>query len=131
MPCRGTGVFWFWVSFFLFSVLGIKIVEHVEGFCDWNTSCNQTLQLASLDYQPERESYLREINASEVGHTVMMSRSVWHKVRESTAVSIEGIQDVLQGLQPSGKAIPSRFSWDAANPGQHSRGDDGSGRPLN
>ena len=94
-------------------------------------SSNQTLQLASLDYQPERESYLREINASEVGHTVMMSRSVWHKVRESKAVSIEGIQDVLQGLQPSGKAIPSRFSWDAANPGQHSRGDDGSGRPLN
>ncbi|MFG6106718.1 N-acetyltransferase [Leptothoe sp. EHU-05/26/07-4] len=78
---------------------------------------NQTLQLASLDYQPERESYLREIEATEVGHTVMMSRSVWHKVRESKAVSIEGLQDVLQGLQPSGKAIPSRFFWDAANSG--------------
>ncbi|EKV03421.1 hypothetical protein Lepto7375DRAFT_5719 [Leptolyngbya sp. PCC 7375] len=78
---------------------------------------NQTLQLASLDYQPERESYLREIDATEVSHTVMMSRSVWHKVRESKAVSIEGLQDVLQGLQPSGKAIPSRFFWDAANSG--------------
>ncbi|NEQ50657.1 MAG: N-acetyltransferase [Leptolyngbya sp. SIO3F4] len=77
-------------------------------------SSNQTLQLASLDYQPERESYLREIDATEVEHTVMMSRSVWHKVRETKAVSIEGIQDVLQGLQPSGKAIPSRFFWDAA-----------------
>ncbi|MBX2863939.1 MAG: N-acetyltransferase [Leptolyngbyaceae cyanobacterium MAG.088] len=90
-------------------------------------SSNQTLQLASLDYQPERESYLREIDATEVGHTVMMSRSVWHKVRESKAVSIEGLQDVLQGLQPSGKAIPSRFFWDAANSGlRHSAGDDSS-----
>lgn len=79
-------------------------------------AANPTLQLASVDYQPERESYLREINATEVEHTVMMSRSVWHKVRESKAVSIEGLQDVLQGLQPSGKAIPSRFWWDAVNP---------------
>ncbi|MEM1241675.1 MAG: N-acetyltransferase, partial [Cyanobacteria bacterium P01_H01_bin.26] len=90
---------------------------------------NRALQLASLDYQPERESYLREIDATEVDHTVMMSRSVWHKVRESKAVSIEGLQDVLQGLQPSGKAIPSRFLWDAANPGmgQHPSGDDSPG----
>ncbi|MBT9315255.1 N-acetyltransferase [Leptothoe spongobia] len=89
---------------------------------------NQTLQLASLDYQPERESYLREIDATEIEHAVMMSRSVWHKVRETKAVSIEGLQDVLQGLQPSGKAIPSRFFWDAANPGlRQSTGDDSSG----
>ncbi|MBE9068284.1 N-acetyltransferase [Leptolyngbya cf. ectocarpi LEGE 11479] len=88
---------------------------------------NSALQLASLDYQPERESYLREINATEVGHTVMMSRSVWHKVRESKAVSIEGIQDVLQGLQPSGKAIPSRFSWDAASSRPPTGNDSGSG----
>ncbi|MEO0352510.1 MAG: N-acetyltransferase [Cyanobacteria bacterium P01_A01_bin.15] len=92
-------------------------------------SSNRALQLASLDYQPERESYLREIDATEVDHTVMMSRSVWHKVRESKAVSIEGLQDVLQGLQPSGKAIPSRFLWDAANSGmgQPSSGDDSPG----
>ncbi|MGD1853097.1 MAG: N-acetyltransferase [Leptolyngbyaceae cyanobacterium] len=91
-------------------------------------SSNQTLQLASLDYQPERESYFREIEATEVEHTVMMSRSVWHKVRESKAVSIEGLQDVLQGLQPSGKAIPSRFFWDAADPGlRRSTRDDASG----
>lgn len=90
-------------------------------------SPNQTLQLASLDYQPERESYLREIDATEVEHTVMMSRSVWHKVRETKAVSIEGLQDVLQGLQPSGKAIPSRFFWDATNPGlKHPTRDDSS-----
>lgn len=91
-------------------------------------SSNQVLQLASLDYQPERESYLREIGATEVGHTVMMSRSVWHKVRESKTVSIEGLQDVLQGLQPSGKAIPSRFFWDAASSNglRHPSGDDSS-----
>lgn len=90
-------------------------------------SSNPALQLASLDYQPERESYLREINATEIDHTVMMSRSVWHKVRESKSVSIEGIQDVLQGLQPSGKAIPSRFSWDAVNPSLRPPAGDDSG----
>lgn len=90
-------------------------------------SANPSLQLASLDYQPERESYFREIEATEVDHTVMMSRSVWHKVRESKAVSIEGLQDVLQGLQPSGKAIPSRFFWDAAHSSGRPAGDDSPG----
>ncbi|MBT9311387.1 GNAT family N-acetyltransferase [Leptothoe kymatousa] len=92
-------------------------------------SANPTLQLASVDYQPERESYFRQIGATEVEHTVMMSRSVWHKIRESKSVSIEGLQDVLQGLQPSGKAIPSRFSWDAVNHSlrpSHRRQDDSS-----
>lgn len=41
-----------------------------------------------------------------------MSRSVWHKVRESK-LSLEGLQlsDVLQSLQPARKPIPSRISW--------------------
>ncbi|MEO1589985.1 MAG: GNAT family N-acetyltransferase [Cyanobacteria bacterium J06632_22] len=73
----------------------------------------QPLRLASLDYQPEREAYLNRIEATEVAHTVMMSRSVWHKVRESKAVTLEGLHlpDVLQGLQPAGKPMPGRFSW--------------------
>jgi hypothetical protein len=73
----------------------------------------QSLRLASLDYQPEREEYLKSIGAVEVEHTLMMSRSVWHKVRESKTVSLEGLHlpDVLQGLQPSSKPIPGRFSW--------------------
>jgi hypothetical protein len=42
----------------------------------------------------------------------MMSRSVWHKLRESKLVSLDGLQlsDMLQGLQPAGKPIPGRMS---------------------
>lgn len=73
----------------------------------------QALQLASADYQPEREEYLEQIGANRVEHTLMMSRSVWHKLRESKFVSLEGIQwsDVLQGLQPARKPIPGGMSW--------------------
>lgn len=72
----------------------------------------QPLYLASADYQPEREEYLQQIGASRIGHTLMMSRSVWHKLRESKLVSLEGLQlsDMLQGLQPAGKPIPGRMS---------------------
>ncbi len=73
---------------------------------------NQPLQLASADYQPEREEYLQQIGAERVDHTLMMSRSVWHKLRESKPVSLEGLQlsDVLQGLQPAHKPVPGRMS---------------------
>jgi len=73
----------------------------------------QSLQLASADYQPEREEYLEQIGASRVEHTLMMSRSVWHKLRESRFVSLEGLQwsEVLQGLQPVRKPIPGGMSW--------------------
>ncbi len=72
----------------------------------------QPLHLASADYQPEREEYLEQIGASRMRHTLMMSRSVWHKLRESKLVSLEGLQlsDMLQGLQPAGKPIPGRIS---------------------
>ncbi|MBE9005819.1 GNAT family N-acetyltransferase [Fortiea sp. LEGE XX443] len=73
----------------------------------------QGLRLASLDYQPEREEYLERIGAERIEHTLIMSRSVWHKLRESKFVSLEGIQwtDVLQGLQPARKPIPGGMSW--------------------
>lgn len=73
----------------------------------------QSLQIASTDYQPEREEYLERIGASRIEHTLMMSRSVWHKVRESRLVSLENLQlsDVLQGLQPARKPVPGRFSF--------------------
>ncbi|MBD2437444.1 N-acetyltransferase [Nostoc sp. FACHB-110] len=73
----------------------------------------QGLRLASLDYQPEREEYLERIGAKRIEHTLIMSRSVWHKLRESKFVSLEGIQwtDVLQGLQPARKPIPGGMSW--------------------
>lgn len=75
----------------------------------------QALHLASSDYQPEREEYLTQIQATPESHALLMSRSVWHKVREAKPATIEGLQlsDVLSGLQPSGKPVPGRMSWRA------------------
>jgi len=73
----------------------------------------QSLQLASADYQPEREEYLEHMGAERIDHTLLMSRSVWHKLREAKPVSLEGLQlsEVLQGLQRSRTPIPSRITW--------------------
>jgi ribosomal protein S18 acetylase RimI-like enzyme len=81
----------------------------------------QPLQLVSADYQPEGEEYLEQIGASRIEHTLIMSRSVWHKVRESKFVSLEGIQlpEVLQGLQPARKPIPGGMSWMAPRQQTH------------
>lgn len=70
----------------------------------------QSLRLASSDYQPEREEYLERLGANRVAHTLMMSRSVWHKVRESRLSAFENIPEMLQGLKPARKAVPSRIS---------------------
>ncbi|MGI8932775.1 MAG: GNAT family N-acetyltransferase [Phormidesmis sp.] len=74
---------------------------------------NQPLQITSLDYQTEREEYLRQIGALEIEHTLMMSRSVWHKVREAKSGALEGLKlpDMLPGLKPTGSPLPGRFSW--------------------
>jgi hypothetical protein len=71
----------------------------------------QALHLVSSDYQSEREEYLERLGANRLAHTLMMSRSVWHKVRETKPV-VEGLQlsEVLQGLKPARKAIPSRIT---------------------
>jgi len=71
----------------------------------------QALQLVSSDFQPEREEYLEQIGAERVEHTLMMSRSVWHKLREAKPVFLEGLQlsDVLQGFQPNRKPVPGRI----------------------
>jgi hypothetical protein len=73
---------------------------------------SQSLRLASTDYQQEREQYLEQIGATRIEHTLMMSRSVWHKLRESRFVALEGLQlsEVLQGFQPARKPVPGRFS---------------------
>ena len=75
----------------------------------------QSLQLTSLDYQPEREACFNEIQATAESHALLMSRSVWHKVREARHLSLEGLQlsDVLTGLQPVGKPVPGRMTWSA------------------
>lgn len=72
---------------------------------------SQPLEISSADYQPEREEYFNKIGANTVEHTLLMSRSVWHKIKE--AKPLEGLQlsDVFQGLKPARAPIPSRISW--------------------
>ncbi len=70
----------------------------------------QSLELVSADYQPEREECLERLEAQRIEHTLLMSRSVWHKLRE---VKQEGLQlsDVLQGFKPVARSpIPTRIS---------------------
>ena len=71
----------------------------------------QPLEIVSADYQPEREEYFNKMGATSVEQTLLMSRSVWHKVKE--AKPLEGLQlsGVLQGLKPAQAPIPSRISW--------------------
>lgn len=73
----------------------------------------QALQLVSADYQPEREEYFEQLGAQRMEHTLLMSRSVWHKLREAKQTSLERLQlsEVLQGLQPRGTPAPGRMSW--------------------
>ncbi len=75
----------------------------------------QSLRLTSLDYQPEREECFTQIQATPASHALLMSRSVWHKVREARHLSLEGLQlsDVLTGLQPASKPVPGRMTWSA------------------
>lgn len=75
----------------------------------------QSLEILSTDYHPEREAYLERIGAERIAHTLMMSRSVWHKLRETRQVSgLESLQlsDVIPGLQPVRKPVPGRISLD-------------------
>ncbi len=71
----------------------------------------QSLALASTDYQPEREEYLLKLGADDQERTLLMSRSVWHKLRE-TRVSLENlrIQNVLRNLQVN-QPLPERIDW--------------------
>lgn len=71
----------------------------------------QSLALASTDYQPEREEFLLKLGADDKERTLVMSRSVWHKLRE-TRVSLENlrIQNVLRNLQVN-QPLPERIDW--------------------
>ena len=77
---------------------------------------SQSLQILSADYHPEREAYLERVGAKRIAHTLMMSRSVWHKLRETRSMpSLEGIPlgDVIPGFQPSRKPVPGRIMLEA------------------
>lgn len=71
----------------------------------------QPLQLVSADHQPEREEYFQQIGAVRVKHRLLMSRSVWHKLREAKHLSLENLQiaEMLQSLQPSRQPLPNRI----------------------
>ncbi len=75
------------------------------------------LQLTSADYQPEREECFQQLKAEPIQHRLLLSRSVWHKLRESRGVSIERLQiaEMLQGFQPNRQPIPGRISLDACS----------------
>ena len=72
---------------------------------------SQPLQLVSADYQPEREEYFQQIGAVRVKNSLLMSRSVWHKLREAKHLSLENLQiaEMLQSLQPSRQPLPNRI----------------------
>jgi ribosomal protein S18 acetylase RimI-like enzyme len=66
--------------------------------------------VSSADYQPEREAYLEQIQAVRKRHSMLMARSVWHKVRE-TKPALDALQlsRMLTGLQPARKPVPGRI----------------------
>lgn len=86
-------------------------VDRKRGLAADKQLYSQPLEIVSADYQPEREEYFNKLGATAVEQTLLMSRSVWHKIKE--AKPLEGLQlsGVLQGLKPAGAAIPSRISW--------------------
>jgi hypothetical protein len=86
-------------------------VDRKRGLAADNQLYSQPLEIVSADYQPEREEYFNKIGATSVEQTLLMSRSVWHKIKE--AKPLEGLQlsGVLQGLKPARAPIPSRISW--------------------
>ncbi len=76
---------------------------------------NQSLQILSTDYHPEREAYLERVGAERTAHTLLMSRSVWHKLRESRLMpNLDSIPlgDVIPGFQPTRKPVPGRITLD-------------------
>lgn len=70
----------------------------------------QALHITSADYQQEREEYLEKLGADCLSHTLLMSRSVWHKLQEKRPREGLQLSDVL-GLQPARTPIPTRISW--------------------
>lgn len=99
-----------------------ELLSHMAGLLQGYPA--MPLRVTSRDYQPEREEFLLKIQANPVDRTLMLSRSVWHKVREAKPTALEGLQlpEVLAGLQPAGKPIPGRMTW-------HSQTHEGSRSP--
>lgn len=73
----------------------------------------QSLLVSSSDYQPEREEYLEKLGAERVDQNLLMSRSVWHKLREAKPLESLNLPEVLNGLKPVHTPIPTPWikSW--------------------
>lgn len=90
---------------YLYAKLLARMAQIVQGLPP------QSLELASADYQHEREEYLEKLGARRVEHALLMSRSVWHKLKEAKPEGLL-LSEVLQGLQPVPRTpIPSRIAW--------------------
>jgi hypothetical protein len=83
---------------------------------------SQSLILSSSNYQAEREEYLENLGASRQEHNLLMSRSVWHKLRESKSLDLS-LPEVLKGLKPVHNPIPTPWtkSYWQDNPHSSSR----------
>ncbi|BBA79228.1 N-acetyltransferase [cyanobacterium endosymbiont of Rhopalodia gibberula] len=89
----------------LYPKLFTKMAQIVQNFP------SQSLELVSTDYQHEREEYLEKLGAQRNQHTLLMSRSVWHKLKEAKPEGLH-LSEMLQGLQAVPRTpIPSRISW--------------------
>jgi hypothetical protein len=89
----------------LYPKLLAKMAQSVVNFP------SQSLELVSADYQHEREEYLEKLGAQRIEHTLLMSRSVWHKLKETKPEGLQ-LSEMLQGLHPVPRTpIPSRISW--------------------
>ncbi|MFN9174232.1 MAG: GNAT family N-acetyltransferase [Synechocystis sp.] len=88
----------------LYPKLLVKMAQLVQGLP------SQSLILESADYQHEREEYLEQLGAERVEHRLLMSRSVWHKLKETKPERLQ-LSEVLQGLQSVPRTpIPSRIT---------------------
>ena len=87
-----------------------KLLSHMAELTQSVSAAS--LLLTSADYQSEREDYLSEIGAERVGHSLVMSRSVWHKLRETRRNALETLPlaEVWQGLQPKQTPVPGRIN---------------------
>ena len=70
---------------------------------------SQSLILSSSDYQAEREEYLENLGAIRKEHNLLMSRSVWHKLKESRTLDL-GIPEVLKSFKPAHNPIPTPWT---------------------
>jgi hypothetical protein len=86
-----------------------KLFAHIASLAQADPP--RPLRVVSADYQPEREKLLAKIGAEPVEQTLLMSRSLWHRLREIKPTTLEGLSLVkgLPRLHPSREPMPGRM----------------------